>query len=151
MNKPGNRRWGISIINLSLDSDHSKLPHVLTWGRDLQESWYLEDCNKYYFWSFRGVRNTSLIEANLKVLTRWYLVPTRLAKIFTSPQYFKGCDIPGSMIHVWWGCSRIRGFGNKIFYLIRKDTGCRVYKSPSVALLNFPVPNVWKSTQTSGS
>lgn len=131
---------GISIIYSSLATNSNKLPHMLAWERDLQNHWELEDWNRFPSRSFKGISKISLIEANLKVLTRWYLFPTRLANMFpsSSPQCFRGCHLLDSMLHVWWKCLKIRGFWNKIFYLIHKVTSHLIPKSPSLALLNFP-------------
>lgn len=88
----------------------------------------------------------SLTEANLKVFTRWYLVPTILALMFpsSSPFCFRDCQAQGSMIHIWLECPRIRGFWNKLFNLIRKITDLSIPKSPQIALLNGHIPNIPK-------
>lgn len=88
-----------------------------------------------------------MVEANLKVLTRLYLVPTWLAKMYpsVSPLCFRDCQMPGTMCHIWWECSRIYGFWNSIFALIRRVTGQSVPKTPYLVLLNAPVSvrNPW--------
>lgn len=132
------QKGGISIIYKSLAEDMSKLPYMEAWERDLQDTWGLEEWHKTETRAHKGIVTISLIEANVKVLMRWYLVPTRLAVMFptSSPLCFRACQALGSMLHIWWGCPKIRGFWNKIFYLIRRVTGIPVTKSPQIALLN---------------
>lgn len=54
----------------------------------------------------KGIRNISLIESNLKVMTSWYLTPAKLAKMYptTDPRCFRGCQLTGSTAHIWWEC-----------------------------------------------
>lgn len=119
------------------------------WERDLQETWNLEEWHRRGTRAFQGIINISLIEANLKVLMRWYLVPSRLATMFSSasPLCFRDCQAQGSMLHIWWECPRLRGFWNKVLARIRKVSGLPVTKSPQVALLNAPIPRIAKHTQ----
>lgn len=89
------------------------------------------------------------MEASLKALTRWYMTPSRHSSIFplVSPLYFQGCQMTGSMLHVWWDCTKIRSFCNKIFQIISKVTRFLIPKSPTTALLNFLIPKVPKYSQ----
>lgn len=112
--------------------------YALGWEQDLKVSW---DTNTWYSKfqkAFKGITNVSLIKANAKILTRWYNVPLRLAKIFPgrSPLCFRGCGLTGSLYHIWWECPRIRGLWNRIFSLIREVTDLFVTKTPEIALLN---------------
>lgn len=81
---------------------------MIAWEKDLQSNWELEDWYENYSQSVKDIYNTSLIESNIKVFTRWYLVPTRLAATFpsTSPLCFRGCQGLSSMILIWWECPR---------------------------------------------
>lgn len=85
-----------------------------------------------------GILNVATVEANLKMLTHWYLVPTRLAKMYpsVSPLCFRGCQMLRTMWHIWWKCHRICGFWNSVFALIRKVTGQSVPQTPFIELLN---------------
>lgn len=53
---------------------------------------------------YKGILNVSKLEANGKVLTRWYVVLTCLSKLYpnSSPLCFRGCHMLGTMFHVWW-------------------------------------------------
>lgn len=87
-----------------------KLSYQLAWESDLGEA--IEE-DMWFQWSImvhRGILNTSLVEANNKVLSHWwYLVPPRLAKIYPddSPLCFRGCRQKGNMLNVWWSCLKV--------------------------------------------
>lgn len=65
-----------------------------------------------FFTPLKGILDIPLIEANLKVMMRWYLVPLRLAKLYLSfcPYFLWGFKLLGLMLNIWWDCPRIRGF-----------------------------------------
>lgn len=77
-------RGGISMAYASLLTSPLKHPYMLAWERDLDFTLKLET---WYFRlqvSYKGILSVSLIEAGIKVLTRWYLVTTRLARMYPS-------------------------------------------------------------------
>lgn len=109
--------------------------------------------NEKWFQSFRrsdkGIMNTSLIEANIKIFTRWYYIPTRLARIYpdASPLCYRGCNRVGSMYHTWT-YPYIKNYWNKFFQILGKVTGVTVSQDPTIALLNHRVDKTPKHTQT---
>lgn len=93
----------------------------------------------------KGIRNISLIESNLKVMTRWYLTPAKLAKMYpTDPRCFRGCQLTGSTAHIWWECPWIRSFWSRIFSLIQKVIDLQILRTPANALLNANLPKTSK-------
>lgn len=143
------QRRGISIIYLSLAMYGRKAPFMLEWEEDTQESWDLDSWHRAFFRSFKGILNISLIEASLKVITRWYMTPSRLSSMFpsVSPLCFRGCHMRGTMMHIWWDCPKIRGFWNKIFQIISKVMALTIPKFPLTDLLNQLIPKVPKFSQ----
>ena len=143
------RRGVISVIYKSLATNDNKLPHMLAWERELHDEWDLKDWCGNFIRSIKGFMSVPLMEANVKIFTRWYLVPLKLASIYpsSSPLCFRGCHGVGSMIHTWWECPRIRGYWNKVFHIIRRVTGCNLHQSPAIALLNGFIPQVQKVTR----
>lgn len=89
------------------------------------------------------------MEASIKVITQWYLIPSRLANMFpdSSPLCFRGCGLLGSFLHTWRECPRIRGFWNRVFSLLPKVTGLTILKKPELALLNYKTVQCSKPTQ----
>lgn len=119
------------------------------WESDLHHTWSIEEWHRASMAASKGILNIALIEANMKVLMRWYMVPLKISKIYpsASPMCFRNCGHIGSMLHIWWDCPRIRGLWNRIFHTIRKITGFPIQKSPQLALLNFPCPKIPKVVQ----
>lgn len=92
---PGTHRGGISIIYKALQVQQDKLPYTETWERILdreisKDEWYRR-CNRLW----KSGWNTSLLEANYKDISRWYLVPVRLADLYkgTTDECFRGCGL----------------------------------------------------------
>lgn len=87
------QRGGITVIYRSLATAESKSSYMGEWEKDLGQSWSLGEWHKASASASKGFMNTTLIEANLKVLMRWYLVPLRIAKIYlnASPLCFRNC------------------------------------------------------------
>lgn len=57
---------------------------MVDWDTDLGEKRDTEVWQSCFLRSYRGIWNVALIEGNLKVLICWYLVTTRLAKMYPS-------------------------------------------------------------------
>lgn len=99
--------------------------------------------------AFKGITNITLVEASVKLITRRYLVASRLAQIFPSatPLCFRGFGLVGDHVHIWWPCPHIRKYWGNIFQVLRKLTGVPIPKSPLIALLNERVAEVSKVNQ----
>lgn len=57
----------------------AKLGYMVKWQQDIQESLGLEDWHSIAQAAPSSLINTSSIEANYKVLLRWYMMQARLA------------------------------------------------------------------------
>lgn len=141
------QRGGISLIYAALQTNLDKPSYARAWEEDTGSTW---NASEWYQVSKRSFKGISLIEASLKVLTRWYYVPFRLALIYpgTLALCFRGCELEGSMIHIWWTCPRIRSFWWKIFRTISSLAEETVTPSPNIALLNHYIPKLTKHLQT---
>lgn len=64
-----------------------------------------------------------------------------------SPLCFRGCELEGSMIHIWWTCPRIRSFWRNIFNMFRSLFKLPVYPNVHYALLNQHIPGLSKQVQ----
>lgn len=144
--QPRIRGGGISLIYAALAEPLGKASYMLNWERDLDIELDLDTWHSHFASAYKGMLNISLIEANLKVISRWYLVPACLAKYYSqsSPLY----DHLGTILHIWWQCPRIISYWNKIFRLIHKITGTAVIQDPTIAFLNHRIPKISKSTQS---
>lgn len=54
---------------------------MLALEEDLQIQWNLGTWHFAHTTLFKGIINTSVMEANIKVMIRWYMTPARLATI----------------------------------------------------------------------
>lgn len=83
--RDADQRGGISLVyGLLLTNSPPRLPHMVDWDTDLGEKRDTEVWQSCFLRSYRGIWNVALIEGNLKVLICWYLVTTRLAKMYPS-------------------------------------------------------------------
>lgn len=127
------QRGGKSVFYKLLLGTPPKFSYMLNWERDLSEERELNLLHKSFLGSFTGVMDFALVEANLKVLSQWYLVPTSLAELYPSSSSLccRGHNLQGSTYHVWWECPRICSFCNGGLCVI--EQGYR-----SVCLTNAP-------------
>lgn len=119
------------------------------WDLDLASHTEVEQWHSSLKLAYKGILNVSLIEANVKVITRWDMVPLRLSRVypFSSPLCFRECNSLGIMYHIWWECQRLRVFWNKFFALIQKISEILVPQQPRIALLNEPIENLPRCKQ----
>lgn len=71
------------------------------------------------------------------------MVPHRLGQ-FTSAIFDKcvcGSWTEGTLLHIWWECSKIKYFCIGIYQKIHSVIGKCIRKSPKEALLNLKSPN----------
>lgn len=131
-------RGRISTIYAILTDPGTKLPYMNQWERDLNTTLELSDWQDIAYALSKISINTTLIEANYKTLLRWYLVPTRVAKMHPSalPACFRCCGQMGTMFHVWWQCPVVARFWIRIFNLVYSVTGVNIRRSPEPALFH---------------
>lgn len=75
---------------------------------------------KYEYQTSKRSKNTSLAEANHKVIIRWYLGTFLLVKLApsTSFYWFRNLAQIEDMYHIWWTCLKIHKFFLKMYNLI---------------------------------
>lgn len=69
------QQGGILVIYRALALVSSKTPFMLAWEKDLGQTWSLAEWHRASESASQGILNIALVEANLKVLMRWYIVP----------------------------------------------------------------------------
>lgn len=78
-------------------------------------------------------------ERNYKILARWYRCPMDLHKI--NPDNEDVCwrcqEAQGTMSHIWYYCSEVQPFWQKIFEIYRAMTGIELYPEIQVAVLSM--------------
>ena len=136
----------ISLIYGLLSSGTQKMAYMTKWEQDIGMELDMADWSKLVQGASKSYINTSLIEANYKVLMRWYMVPARIASFVpgASPRCFRGCSVDCTMYHIWWTCQRVRRFWIRTYNFIYSLTQVNLVKSPLHALLGRPVEGTTK-------
>lgn len=105
----------------------AKLDYLIKWEQDFQKSLKFEEWHSIAQIASKSLINTSNIEANYKVLLRYYMVPIRLATY-----------VLGVYSKVY---SRMRSTGrNGIPYLVSMPQGEAIL-NPSLQYIFFPYSN----------
>lgn len=76
-------------------------------------------------------------EINHKCLTRWYRTPDMTSKYQTGKSpYCWGCNVEGTMAHIWWDCPKIKNYLSDILQLIKEITKRQILEDPWMCLLH---------------
>ena len=139
-------RGTISVLYLqSLSHNNTtKLPYVQKWESDLGIELNTSDWNQIWRNTKSASSNIIALEAGYKVLMRWYLVPSRIAKYAPNctGHCYRGCITEGTYFHTWWTCPIVQKFWDKIFKMVNAVTKLRILPDPKLALLNLKPINL---------
>lgn len=137
------QRGGISLIYSSLACKENIPPYARAWEMDTGHSWDQNVWSQVFQHSYKGILNISLIEANVKLLTRWHYIPSRLAMIYpeASSLCFRGCKLEGTIFHIWWTCPRISSYWDKVFFTLRKLTDITISQDSHHSPLKLQNPD----------
>lgn len=77
-------------------------------------------------------------ENSYKILSRWYLTPHRLHKMFpnTPSNCWRCNDNDGSFLHIWWSCPKIQEFWKTIHRYTQQISKIFIEFSPAQLLLH---------------
>lgn len=128
------------LYSQGLTQPNSENPsYVQKWEEDLGKTLESADWNLIWSVTKSASPNVLAVEANYKVLTRWYLVPVRVAKYTQnySAQCFHGCTELGTYFHVWWTCPIAQNYWKEIFHIASKLLNINLSLDPTMALLNL--------------
>lgn len=113
--------------------------YVRKWETDLGRTLNQSEWSEIWSVTKSFSANIIAIESSYKVLSRWYLVPARIAKF--TPNYpafcFRGCTEIGTHVHIWWNCSIATVFWKEIFSLASKMFEIDITPDPVIAILNL--------------
>lgn len=129
----------ISRLYNHLTSPPASLPsYTAQWSKDLQIELDVEDWVNVWTNTKSSSHNIVALEANYKVLMRWYLVPARISKFLPnySPLCFRGCGERGTHLHIWWSCPLVKQFWTIIFRVVSTLLRDTLDPDPSLVLLN---------------
>lgn len=82
--------------------------------------------------------NIAIREAFIKLRNHWYLVPTRIHKIFSeaNPQCWRCNNDLGTWLHIWWTCTKLKKFWKKI-HIMTNDINIKLACTPENYLLHL--------------
>uniref|UniRef100_A0A803K926 Reverse transcriptase domain-containing protein n=1 Tax=Xenopus tropicalis TaxID=8364 RepID=A0A803K926_XENTR len=122
---------------------------LTAWNKELNSEIDPIDWNSAFALITASTKSARLLEPSIKLMYRWYLVPTRLYKIYpltSSKECWRGCAQEGTHTHIWWDCLKIVPFWTQVFDLINKVIDTPIPKIPTIALLNLEL-DLLKYTQ----
>lgn len=140
------KRGIVSIIyrSLNIPQSHQPPPYVRKWEKDLEVS--LPEASWRASWEAiaHSSYNVTTLEANYKVLLRWYLTPDRVARFDPShsSSCFRACPDIGTFFHTWWSCGVAQAFWGKISSLIHQLTQISLPICPQSFLLLILPPHI---------
>ena len=121
-----------------------KLSYVRKWEEDFGAELSTVEWGQIWNNTKTASSNVQAAETNYKVLTRWYLVPTRVAKFSSnySELCFRECSDIGTYIHTWWSCPKAQIFWSEVFQLINALTNISFPLDPKMAIFNLKPDNL---------
>uniref|UniRef100_A0A8C5QK57 Reverse transcriptase domain-containing protein n=1 Tax=Leptobrachium leishanense TaxID=445787 RepID=A0A8C5QK57_9ANUR len=140
-----------SLYTLLLSSSQPRLPsYVIKWHNELPEPISEEDWGKIFSINKYSSMSLSVQLANFKLLSRWYLTPVRLHRMFpqTSSQCWRCLTATGTYLHLWWSCPALTAYWTAILAHITDITGFTSGDSYNLILFHlvpFPV-NTYKAS-----
>ena len=111
---------------------------VREWERDLQTEFTDEQLYHLCRLTHKSSVDAKTQENNYKLLTRWYRVPTSLARIFpnVSDRCWRGCGQRGTLLHIWWECPVLRPFWDMVTKHVSEGLGVDIPVHPKHFLLH---------------
>lgn len=116
-----------------------QLQCLSSWEKDLHCTFFSTQRQRIISLSLKSSLCTKLQETNFKILTRWYLTPSRLKKCFpsTSGQCWRCMEGEGTLIHIFWSCSKLREFWDEVRRITQKFTDYALQDDPAFWLLHL--------------
>ena len=124
---------------LSEDEGDQQLPFIQKWEQELNTVWSKEQINKILRQVHQSSLDSKIQETGYKILTRWYRVPSLLHRIkeAVSGKCWRCGLEDGNMVHIFWGCKRVRPFWNKIAVAIKHIANVDILEDPALCLLHL--------------
>lgn len=133
-----------SLLNTPSIQPH--LPCLERWERDLNRKFSETQKQTIIRCAFKSSCCTKIQETNYKILSRWYLTPSRLHKFFpaTSDRCWRCGEGEGSLLHILWSCPGLQNFWREVRRIAQKFTEYVIPDDASFFLLhlsNIPFKN----------
>lgn len=120
------------------------------WERDLSMQLSAQEWTNVHTLIHKGSMNVQVQESAYKLFSRWYRTPLLLHRFNpTIPQTCWRCNTDtGSLLHIWWSCSKIQPFWKEVHTLITRITTYTLDFNPAMFLLHhssFHIPAYHRS------
>lgn len=144
---PHRRGMTSTLYTQLLNTGSSPVPsYTSKWERDFEIT--LEDVDWHHIWKATksSSQNIVALETVTSFLTRWYLVPARIAKYV--PHYpstcFRGYSTQGNFHHIWWSCPIAQTFWSNLFNILSTLFDTTLQPDPTLALLNLKLQKLFQ-------
>lgn len=112
---------------------------IKKWARDLEIELTEQQISKLLALTHKSSMCCNVQETGYKIITRWYRTPRILKKMF--PQQSNVCwrcgEMEGTILHIFWNCSRIRGFWSRVREITQQIVEIELEDSPALFLLQL--------------
>ncbi|CAH2275585.1 Hypothetical predicted protein [Pelobates cultripes] len=139
----------ISYKTLLHGSVQGRDTHIQSWHKELGKIIPTDEWSKAYS-SHKGVTSCAThIEMQLKLIYRWYLVPTRIQQIWPqSPDRCWRCgQTPGTMQHIWWTCKTLQPYWQVVRHIITGAIRTQISLTLELCILFIPPESLTKDKQ----
>lgn len=109
------------------------------WERDIGVQIQEQDWGHTHKYVLDISANTAIREAFIKLRNRWYLVPTRIHKMFpeANPQCWRCHNCLGTRLHILWTCPNLKKFWKEVHHAISIDISISLTFTPENLLLHL--------------
>ena len=116
------------------------------WARDLGHNIEFAAWEKLWKKNLKFTACYTLRENYMKMMYRWYLTPDKLAKMYKNgdSSCWKCKTMEGNFFHMWWTCSKAKGYWEMTYNEILKIFKLTVPKKPEAFLLGIVGPEIPK-------
>lgn len=85
--------------------------------------------------------DTKMQDSGFKLLTRWYRVSTKLARLYPTLTdiCWRGCGLRGTFLHIWWECAKLRPYWQDIGTQVKVILDLEISDSSLELLLHVPL------------
>lgn len=118
-----------------------KSVYIREWERDLQHVFTETQLEHFFFClTHSSSVDTKMQEKGFKILSHWYGVPSKLARIYPAPldACWRECGHRGTFLHIWRECPKLQPYWQGIRSQIKVILNIELPDSPMELLLHVP-------------
>lgn len=126
------------LLNIMMEEETIK-ESMVKWMQNIGKEISFKMWENSWINTQKFTKCNTLKENFIKVFHRWYLTPTRLAKMNKNCSHlcWKCRREIGTIYHMWWKCREVQKYWRKIHKEIQEVTKFNIPLSPELFLLNM--------------